>query len=75
MPDLDRWHMTVHYQGKKKKILERESATMGIPGQGCMLPLRWSNSCTVSIVFLKVSKLLLKMVNSTAEENDFYVRN
>jgi hypothetical protein len=33
-----------------------------------MLPLGWSNRSTISIVLLKVSKLLLEMVNSTAME-------
>jgi hypothetical protein len=31
-----------------------------------MLPLRWSNRSTISIMLLKVSKLLLEMINSTA---------
>lgn len=35
-----------------------------------MLPLRWDNCSTINIVFLKQSKLLLKMTNGTVKESN-----
>lgn len=36
-----------------------------------MLSLRWSNSCTISVVLLEVSELLLELVNSTKKRGKY----
>jgi hypothetical protein len=59
---------TASAKEEKKSFFFKKSNKIRIPRQRrCVLPLRWSNSSSFSIVLLEICKLLLEKVYSTVQ--------